>query len=85
MNENAPLVDGHSAAVSQNKFCTMTKVADDHDRALATPNVTVRFILASGPKTSSLKLKNVIVHFIRDGGMNRMNGAESYWQFLGPA
>jgi hypothetical protein len=41
--------------------------------------------LASGPQTSSLKLENFIVHFIRDGDMHRMNGTASYWHFLGPA
>jgi hypothetical protein len=85
MNVHAPPVDGHPTAVSQNKFRTMTKVADDHDGAFATPDVPVRFILASGPKTPSLKVENVIVHTIRDRDLDRMDGTASYWHFLGPA
>jgi hypothetical protein len=41
--------------------------------------------LASGPQTSSLKLENFIVHFIRDGDMHRMSGTTSDWHFLRPA
>lgn len=69
MNENAPPVDGHPTAVSKNELNTVALVTDDHDGAIATPDVTVRFILKPGSEPSPFELENVIVHTIRVRGV----------------
>lgn len=69
MNENAPPVDGHPTAVSKNELNAVALVTDDHDGAIATPDVTVRFIVKPGSEPSPFELENVIVHTIRVRGV----------------
>ena len=66
MNVNAPPVDGHPTAVPQYELDTMALVTDDHDGAIAAPNVPVRFILKPCSEAAPLKLENVIIHTIKD-------------------
>lgn len=73
MNVNAPPVDGHPTAVSQYELDTMALVTDDHDGAIAAPDVTVRIILKPGSETTPFELENVIVHTIKDEGLAHMD------------
>jgi hypothetical protein len=85
MNVYAPAVDGHPTAVSQNELDAMAMVTNDHDGALATSNVPVRFILVSGSQAAPLKLENVIIHTIKDGGMDQMGFPKPCWLSSKPA
>lgn len=62
VNEHAPTVDGHPAAITENELDAVAAITDHHDGTLSAPDVPVGFIVLTGSQTAPLEIENVVVH-----------------------